>query len=87
MSGIAMKIRKWIAFGMLLATMLAVGIASGKDYGACYEAYRSSGLTQQQVSFDEFHKLYADTLCAQDSLYQGNDSVGEAASRTLPGKD
>jgi hypothetical protein len=64
MSGIAMRIRKWIALGTLLVTMLAVGVAFGKDYGPCYEAYRSSGLTPQQVSFGEFHELFSDTVCA-----------------------
>jgi hypothetical protein len=49
-----------------LMTMLAVGVAFGEDYGPCYEAYRSSGLTKQQMTFGQFHGFYADTLCAPD---------------------
>jgi hypothetical protein len=55
--------RKGVAL-VALMTLLAVGVAFGEDYGPCYDAYRSSGLTEQQMTFDQFHSLYADTLCA-----------------------
>ena len=49
-----------------LMTMLAVGVAFGEDYGPCYEAYRESSLTQQQMTFDKFRHFYSHTLCARD---------------------
>ena len=55
---------KWIALGTYLVTMLAGGVALGEDYKPCYGAYQSSGLTQQQKTFDEFHAVYSDTICA-----------------------
>jgi hypothetical protein len=57
-------LRKWAALVVMLVTMLVTGLAFGEDYGPCYEAYRSSGLTEQQMSYAEFHKLYSDTVCA-----------------------
>jgi hypothetical protein len=57
--------RKVVAL-VALMTMLAVGVASGEDYGPCYAAYRQSGLTEQQMTFDQFHGFYGDTLCAPD---------------------
>jgi hypothetical protein len=35
----------------------------GEDHGTCYEAYLQNGPTQQ-LTFDEFHRLYGDTVCA-----------------------
>jgi hypothetical protein len=59
-------LRKWAALVVVLMTMLAADVALGEDYNPCYEAYLESGLTKQQMPFDEFHKLYGDTLCAPD---------------------
>ena len=61
MGGMVMRSRKWIALATLLVTMFAAGV---EDYEPCYVACRSSGLTQQQMTFDEFHALYSDTVCA-----------------------
>jgi hypothetical protein len=57
-------IRKGVVLVALL-TMLAVGLAFGEDYDPCYEAYLESGLTQQQMSFDQFRHSYTNTLCAK----------------------
>jgi hypothetical protein len=67
MRDMAIKTKKWIAWGSIQATMLAASIAFGEDYGPCYEAYRTSGLTEQQMSFDEFRAIYSDTICARSA--------------------
>jgi hypothetical protein len=56
-------IRKWTALAVVLVGVLGASAAFSEARGACYEAYLQSGLTAQQVSFDQFHKLYSDTLC------------------------
>lgn len=60
------KLRKWTVLAVVLVALLTSSAAFGKDHGACYEAYLQSGLTQQQLTFDEFQRLYGDTLCAPD---------------------
>ena len=84
-----MKAKRWITLGALLVTMLAAGVALGEDRGPCYEACRSSGLTEQQMGFDQFHALYGETLCSPEGggAYKDGDRAGEAASQTLPGKE
>ena len=57
---------KKAALAVVLTGMLASGAALGHDPGACHEAYLQSGLSEQQMTFDRFHRLYADTLCATD---------------------
>lgn len=57
--------RKGVAL-VAMMTMLAAGLAFGEDYGPCYGAYRQSGLTAQQMTFDQFRQFYGDTLCARD---------------------
>jgi hypothetical protein len=61
MRDMAIKTRKWVAWGSILAT----SIAFGEDYGPCYEAYRTSGPTEQQMSFDEFRAFYSETICVR----------------------
>ena len=65
-------VRKWAALVVVLMTMLAADVAFGEDYRPCYGAYLESGLTEQQMSFDEFRESYADTYCAKG----GTDLVG-----------
>ena len=60
------KLRKWTALTVVLVALLTGSAVFGEDHESCYEAYLQSGLTQQQLTFDEFHSLYADTLCAPD---------------------
>jgi hypothetical protein len=70
-----------------LMTMLAAGVAFGEDYGTCYGAYRSSGLAEQQMRFEEFRDLYRDTLCTWGGNYQDGDRTRDTASQSLPGKE
>jgi len=72
-------VRKWAALVVILATMLAAGVAFGEDYGPCYEAYRSSMLTEQQMSFEEFRTLYSDTFCTRG----GDGPVGTIEGQAL----
>ena len=60
------KARKWIAFGATLALMLVATVAFGGDGAPCYEAYLASGLSQQQLPFEEFQELYGDGVCAPE---------------------
>ena len=59
-------VRKWATLAVVLVTMLAADVAFGADYRPCYQSYRESGLTQQQMTFDQFRHFYSDTLCARD---------------------
>ena len=59
-----MRVRKWVALGATLATMLTASLIFGENSTPCYVAYRTSGLTQQQMSFGEFRDFYGDGVCA-----------------------
>jgi len=52
------------ALVVVLMAMLMSSVAFGEDHGQCYGAYLESGLTEQQMTFDQFHRLYDATLCA-----------------------
>lgn len=58
------RLRRWTAVAVVLIGMLASGAALGQDPDPCHEAYLQSGLTEQQLTFDDFHRFYGDTLCA-----------------------
>ena len=64
-------VRKWAALVVVLMTMLAADVAIGEDYSPCYEAYLESGLTAQQMSFDQFRHSYSDSLCAKGEEASG----------------
>ena len=72
------RLRKWAALAVVLMTMLAANVAFGEDYGPCYMAYLESGLTEQQMTFDQFNHFYSDTLCARG----GDDSAGQVLGET-----
>jgi len=59
------KARKWTVLGAMVATMLATSLAFGGVPPPCWEAYLQSGLSQQQMGFEEFRELYGDT-CAPE---------------------
>jgi hypothetical protein len=59
-----MRTGKWVALGAALATASAASLVFGEAPTPCYEAYRTSGLTQQQMSFEEFRDSYSDDVCA-----------------------
>jgi hypothetical protein len=62
----ARKTSKWVVLGAALATMVAGAMAFGETPTPCYEVYVMSGLTEQQMSFEEFAERYHDTLCASE---------------------
>jgi hypothetical protein len=81
-------VRKWVVLGALVLTALVASSIYGEEHTPCEQAYLESGLTQQQISYDEFRKLYADSLCAPggDVAHRSGHRVGEAASQTPRGK-
>lgn len=62
--------RKWMVLGATLATMLAGAMAFGETPTRCQEAYVMSGLSEQQMSFEEFSEFYSDTLCSSEQMQQ-----------------
>ena len=60
------QIKKAAALAVVLTGMLVSGAALGQGPGACQEAYLESGLTAQQMAFEEFRDSYSDTLCAPE---------------------
>jgi hypothetical protein len=60
----AMHVRKWVVLGATLVTMLAASLVFGENPTPCQEAYRTSGLTPQQMGFEEFRDFYGDSVCA-----------------------
>jgi hypothetical protein len=58
-----MKTRKWMALGATLATMLVAAVALGEDPALCQQAYLASGLTEQQMTLEQFGALYGDAFC------------------------
>lgn len=59
-----MRVRKWVTLGATLAVMLTTSLVFGENPTPCYAAYRTSGLTQQQMGFEEFRDFYSDGVCA-----------------------
>jgi hypothetical protein len=81
------EVRKWVVLGALVLTALVAGSTYGEERTPCEQAYLESGLTQQQLSFEEFRELYADSLCAPggDLARRSGYRVGEATSQTSRG--
>jgi hypothetical protein len=50
--------------GKTKGLVLAAAAAFGGDRDPCRTAYLASGLSQQQVTFEEFGEIYGDGLCA-----------------------
>lgn len=63
-----MRTRRRVALGVVLAAATAASLAFGEDPTPCYEAYRTSGLTQEQMDFEEFRDRYSDDVCATGGL-------------------
>jgi hypothetical protein len=72
--------KKAAALAVVLTGMLASGAALGQDPGPCHEAYLQSGLSEQQMGFDRFHRFYSDTLCATDG-----DGLAATHADRVPG--
>jgi hypothetical protein len=55
---------KVLVLAATVAAMLVAAAAFGGDRDPCRTAYLASGLSQQQVTFEEFGEIYGDGLCA-----------------------
>ena len=53
-----------VAMMVVLIGLSGAGLVFGQDSNPCYEAYLESGLTAQQMTFDEFRGVYGETVCA-----------------------
>lgn len=65
------------ASAVIIIAMVGAGLALSTDTDPCREAYLESGLSAQQMSFEEFRGFYADTLCATG----GDSEVGTTGDR------
>ncbi len=78
-----MRTGKRAALGAVLAT--AASLVFGEPPTPCYEAYRTSGLTQQQMSFEEFRDSYSDDVCATGGRDEPPDGQkNESSERRAP---
>jgi hypothetical protein len=66
MSVSATEARKWVVLGATLVLLLGWAMAFGETPTPCYEAYLMSGLSEQQMSFEEF----SETLCSSEQMQQ-----------------
>lgn len=76
-----------VTLTVVLFGMLVTGLAFGEDKDPCYEAYLESGLTAQQMTFDEFRGMYGETLCATGGgvVHKHADPNKQAAAETAWG--
>jgi hypothetical protein len=72
---------KRTASAVVLIAMVGGGLAVSTDTDPCRKAYLESGLTAQQMTFDEFRGFYSDTLCARG----GDSEMGTTGDR-VPGE-
>ena len=75
------EIKVRVASAVVLIGMLGAGLAFGADGDPCREAYLESGLTAQQMTFEEFLAFYPDTLCAN-----GGDGPVATTGVQVPGE-
>jgi hypothetical protein len=54
------------ALMVVLVCLSAAGLVFGQDSDPCREAYLDSGLSVQQMSYEEFQSAYGETVCATD---------------------
>jgi hypothetical protein len=60
--------------GAVLAMATTASLALGEDPTPCYEAYRTSELTLEQMGFGEFRDRYADDVCAKGGRNDARDA-------------
>ena len=60
-----------MALGATLAMLLAAATGYGTSTSPCYEAYLMSGLSEQQMSFEEFRASYSDSVCGDGAALAG----------------
>jgi hypothetical protein len=53
-----------VALMVVLIGLSGAGLVFGQDSDPCHEAYLESGLSAQQMSFEEFRGVYGETVCA-----------------------
>jgi hypothetical protein len=81
----AVRAKKWAALGAVLATATAASVVFGEAPTPCYEAYRTGGLTQQQMSYEEFRDSYSDDVCATGERANTRDGhTNERSERRDP---
>ena len=51
---------------VVLIGLFGTGLLFGQDGDRCREAYLKSGLSAQQMAFEEFRAFYSDTFCAPE---------------------
>ena len=54
------------ALMVVFICLSAAGLVFGQDSDPCREAYLDSGLSVQQMSYEEFQGAYGETVCATD---------------------
>ena len=72
------------ALMVVLIGLSGAGLVFGQDSDPCREAYLESGLSAQQMTFDEFRGSYGQTLCATggEVVYKHADPDQQAAAET-----
>jgi hypothetical protein len=55
------------ALMVVLIGLSAAGLVFGQENDPCRQAYLETGLTAQQMTFDEFRGFYSDAFCANGS--------------------
>jgi hypothetical protein len=54
------------ALMVVFICLSAAGLVFGQESDSCREAYLDSGLSVQQMSYEEFQGAYGETACATD---------------------
>lgn len=54
------------ALMVVFICLSAAGLVYGQDSDPCREAYLESGLSVQQMSFEEFQGAYGETVCVTE---------------------
>jgi hypothetical protein len=61
------------ALMVVLVCLSAAGLVYGQEGDPCREAYLDSGLSVQQMSFDEFRSVYGETVCVTQVASHSED--------------
>jgi hypothetical protein len=69
------KVREWAALGVVVATMLASAVAFAETPTLCHEPCGMTGLTLQQIGFEEFRELYSDRSCGPVGVKEGDHQM------------
>jgi hypothetical protein len=80
-----MRAGKWVVLGAMLVIMLTASLAFGENPTPCYEAYLTTGLSQQQMSFEEFRKFYSDNACPKNA--PGREVAGADQAKVRDGQE